>query len=126
MSTPELDRHETYAVPARLRRTAAPTRRPDLLETIEVIDGRLVVVHPGLRLAPAGTADRTRVNLVLDYLKNRQSELVENGLARCGEPLAVREEFVSYLLNYKLDTLQEEIPQGAMCKFLDEWSHRWI
>ena len=40
--------------------------------------------------------------------------------------MVVREEFVSFLLNYKLDTLQAEIPPWATRRFLDEWSHRWI
>jgi len=93
---------------------------------VDTIDGRLVVIHPGLRLAPAEAANRSRFNLVLNYLTVWQQELSKNGLAHGGTPMAVREEFVSFLLNYKLDRRQDEIPQGAMCKFLDEWSHRWI
>ena len=157
MNTLEVDRFRADGVPVRLRRTTAPPRRPvnvsysvtafigdqrqllsrtgfratDHPETVDVIDGRMIVVHPDLRRAPkhgsrADTACRCRFHLVLNYLATWRLELLKNGLAHRAKPLAVREEFVSYLLNYKLDTLQEEIPQGAMRKFLDEWSHRWI
>jgi len=157
VNTLEVDRFRTDDVPVRLRKATAPPRRPvnipysvtafigdqrQLLsmtgfrttehpETVDVIDGRLIVVHQDLRRAHkygsgAEPGDRCRFNRVLNYLATWQLELLKSGLARGGKPMAVREEFVSYLLHYKLDTLQEEIPRGAMHKFLDEWSHRWI
>ena len=157
MNTLEVNRFTTDGVPVRLRKGTASPRKPvripysvtafigdqrqllsrtgfratDHPETVDVIDGRMIVVHPGLRLAPkhssgAEPGHRRRFNLVLNYLATWQLELLRNGLAHGAKPMAVREEFVSYLLGYKLDTLQEEIPQGAMRRFLDEWSHRWI
>ena len=111
-------------------------------ETVELIDGRLVVVHPRLRLGPNLTelresfvckygfldekAYRSRFVLVLRFLAALQPELVKNALAQGHEPIAVREEFLSFLLNYRLRKQQKEIPQGAVRSFLDVWSHRWL
>lgn len=114
----------------------------DSPETVELIDGRLIVVHPRLRLGPKLTelresfvckygfleerAYRSRFVLVLRFLAATQPELVKNALAQGDEPIAVREEFLSFLLNYRLRTQQKEIPQGAVRSFLDLWSHRWL
>ncbi len=126
------------------RRLLSRTRfgTTDFPETVDLVDGRLIVVHAGLRLAPnvpdlrepftreygreVESAYRFRFILVLKFLAAWQPELVKSALAQGHEPMAVREEFVSFLLKYKLRVQQTEIPQGVLRAFLDEWSHRWI
>ena len=126
------------------RRLLSKTRfgTTDFPETVDLIDGRLIIVHPALRLAPnvpdlcepftreygreVESAYRFRFILVLKFLAAWQPELVKSALAQGHEPMAVREEFVSFLLKYELRAQQTEIPQGALRAFLDEWSHRWI
>ena len=126
------------------RRLLSRTRfgTTDFPETVDLVDGRLIVVHAGLRLAPnvpdlrepfvrkygiaRESAYRLRFMLVLKFLATWQSELVKSALVQGHEPMAVREEFAYLLLNFKLRNRQTEIPQGAIRSFLDEWSHRWI
>jgi len=110
--------------------------------TLQLMDGRWLAVHPTLRFkldAPAlresfitkygqrtEPAYRSRFELVLRFLAEWEFELVQNGLAHGLTPMAVREEFVEYLLNYRLSAKQREIPEAALQFFLEDWSHKWL
>lgn len=116
------------------------TDGPKLSATIEMVDGRMHVVRPGLALSTdrdtlrglfaskygsgPEAAYRSRFILVLEFLKTWRSEILEAGLADRARPMAVREEFVDYLLHYRLDAMQSAIPECALRRFLDEWGHR--
>jgi hypothetical protein len=76
--------------------------------------------------AERGTERERRFRLVLDYVDTHRDELMEAGLASEGEPLAVREEFLDYLLRCRVDSTLRTIPSSALTQFLDEWGHRWI
>jgi hypothetical protein len=108
--------------------------------TIQLIDGRMHVVRPDLTLKVSvatqrelfvtkygrgpETAYRSRFLLVLKFIETWQAEIRQSGLADGAGPVAVREEFVDFLLKYQLDALQEAIPRSALRWFLDEWGHR--
>ena len=108
--------------------------------TIQLIDGRMHVVRPDLALKVGmdtqrelfvtkygrgpETAYRSRFLLVLRFIETWQGEIRQSDLADGAEPMAVREEFVDFLLNYQLDAMQEAIPRSALRRFLDEWGHR--
>ena len=114
----------------------------ELSATIQMIDGRMHVVRPGLALKvgmdtqrklfvgkygrEAETAYRFRFRLVLKFLETWRAEILQSGLADGARPMAVREEFVDYLLKYQLDPTQNAIPKSALRRFLDEWGHRRI
>ena len=72
----------------------------------------------------AETAYRERFQLVLKFLETWRTEIVESGLADGTRPMAVREEFVDYLLKYRLDRTQTSLPRSVIRRFLDEWGHR--
>ena len=117
---------------------------PGTVRTVHDLDGRMLVVPlDGLRRAAAseqaasklfaekyGSADGpcwlSRFRLVLRFLDDRRDELTASGLAAECEPPAIREELVVYLLNCEVDESGERIRPGALRRFLDEWSVRWI
>lgn len=74
----------------------------------------------------AGSTCYSRFRLVLDFLDERREEILDAGLADEGEPCAVREEFVRYLLNCDIDEKRKRIPADALYRFLDEWGLRWM
>lgn len=124
------------------RKLLSKTPHPlaDFSATIQLIDGRMHVVRPDLALKvdmdaqrklfeskygrEAETAYRLRFHQVLDFLETWRAEILQSGLADGARPMAVREEFVEYLLKYPLDRTQTGIPKSALRRFLDEWGHR--
>lgn len=121
-----------------LSKTAHPLS--DFSATIQLLDGRMHVVRPNLALKvgkdtqrklferkygrEAETAYRERFQLVLKFLETWREEILQNGLADDARPMAVREEFVDYLLKYRLDPTQTSLPKSAIRRFVDEWGHR--
>ena len=115
---------------------------PQRPRTIGLIDGRMNVVD--LRLARrssqveqrrlfvrkygsrVGSAFYFRFRLVLEFLDAYRCEACESDLATSEPSMAVREEFVDYLLRCPLDAHHKEIPKHALRRFLDEWGHRWM
>jgi len=111
--------------------------------TVHDLDGRMLVVPlDGLRRAAGseqaasklfaekygganGPCWLSRFRLVLHFLDDRRDELTAAGLAAEGDPPAIREELVDYLLNCEVDENGERIRPGALRRFLDEWSLRW-
>jgi hypothetical protein len=89
------------------------------------LDGRYLVFRPAALSRPPGPAG-ARLSLVVHFLADNRAELVDMGLALEREPLVVREEFVAFLLAYRVRTGQRRIPARALRKFLDEWDHRWL
>jgi len=137
--------HIAYSVSAFVddhRKILSKTPHPlaDFSATIQLIDGRMHVVRPDLALKvgmdaqrklfeskygrEAETAYRLRFHQVLDFLETWRTEVLQSGLADGARPMAVREEFVEYLLKYPLDRTQTGIPKSALRRFLDEWGHR--
>jgi len=118
-------------------RAADSVLRPAFLS---VIDGRMVIVrqqasaavshHEGVFAdkygAEAGGLRHTRFRLVLEFLRRWGPEISQAGLALATDPMTVREEFVSYLLEYELSLESLEIPKSAIADFLDEWGLRWM
>ena len=112
--------------------------------TIETLDGRMLVIHLASLLeaararehatrvfvqkyGPAAGASRfSRFCLVLDFLGNSHAEISNSGLAENREPIAIREEFVRYLLDWKVGPKQRRLPKSALSRFLDDWGHRWM
>jgi hypothetical protein len=113
-------------------------------DCIDVPDGRLLPfpAHP-LREAieSEGSASDTfsrkygpelgadhleRFRLVLEFIASHQSEMRAAGVAEVGETLAIREEFLDYLLNCDLHSGASRIPDTVLGRFLDEWGTRWI
>jgi hypothetical protein len=80
-------------------------------------------VHYGAR---SGSEHERRFRQVVEYIDAHRDALTEAGLARDGEPIAVREEFVGWLLSCDLEASRREIPESALTRFLDEWGHRWL
>jgi len=113
-----------------------------LPRTIPVIDGRLHVVPAGVfrevvrerrqavfarKYGPADEAlYRHRFQSILDFLAAQRRELLSVGLAEERNDLAVREEFVEYLLRLDPGDPSGRIPKSAILGFLDEWGHRWM
>jgi len=122
--------------------SATTPRATDVRPTLRLMDGRWIAVHPTIRFkldVPAlreqfsskyghriEPAYRSRFELVLRFLADWEVEVVKSGLAYGRAPMAVREEFVDYLLKYRLSTRQREIPEAALRLFLDDWGHRWF
>ena len=73
-----------------------------------------------------GEEHERRFRAVLDYVESHCGELMEAGLACEGEPIAVREEFLDYLLNCRVEPTPHRIPGSVLGRFLDEWGHRWL
>lgn len=73
-----------------------------------------------------GEEHERRFRAVVDYVETHRGELMEAGLASEGEPIAVREEFVDYLLNRGVEAARQHIPGSALSRFLDEWGTRWL
>jgi hypothetical protein len=111
---------------------------------VEGLEGRLLVVDAG-RLSQAlaqddasasflekygddqNAARRRRCLLVIDFLLRWRDEIVECGLAsQANDPLAVREEFIDFLLNYDVTLESDPLPERALTAFLDQWGHRWL
>jgi hypothetical protein len=67
-----------------------------------------------------------RFRLVLDFIASHQSEMKATGLAASREPLAIREEFLDFLLNVSITKDAARIPDTVLGRFLDEWGTRWI
>lgn len=68
----------------------------------------------------------SRFRLVLEFLRDSHAEIADSGLANPGEPMMIQEEFVRFLLNWKVGPAQRRISKSALRRFLDEWGHRWI
>jgi hypothetical protein len=73
-----------------------------------------------------GEEHAQRFRLVLDYVESHCDELTDAGVACAGEPIAVREEFLDYLLNCRVEPARRSIPANALARFLDEWGLRWM
>ena len=117
-------------------------RAKDLASIREFIDGRWLAVRPTLRfdLDTQGMRDffaskygpdsessfRSRFDLVLRFLADYEVELAKNGLAQGRAPMAVREEFIEYLLQYRLGQKQRQIPEAALRLYLDELERNWV
>ena len=76
--------------------------------------------------ARSASEHERRFRLVVEYIDAHRDELTEAGLASEGEPIAVREEFVDWLLGCDVEDSGRAIPDSALRRFLDEWGHRWI
>ena len=117
-------------------------RAKELASVREFIDGRWLAVRPTLRfdLDAPGTRElfvrkygpdaessfRSRFDLVLKFLADYEIELAKNGLAQGRAPMAVREEFIDYLLQYRLGEKQRQIPEAALRLYLDELERSWV
>ena len=73
--------------------------------------------------ARSGSEHEQRFRLVVEYIDTHRDELRAAGLASAGEPIAVREELVAWLLSCDVE---DSIPESALTRFLDEWGHRWM
>lgn len=102
-------------------------------------DGRLLLVdarrcRSRLGAAPRGFARRygrrlgaariERFALVVDFLEEHRSELVRAGLVAEGDPPAVREEFLQFLLDCRTGPNALRLPPVLIRRFHDEWGHR--
>jgi hypothetical protein len=121
--------------------TALGSDAANLPCTIPCVDGRLILLQAELLSdlpsdtrrvvfarkygAEEGTTHGHLVQAVLDFLAASRAELVNVGLATDRGELAVREEFVEYLLSPEVSSPSGDIPTGAILRFLDEWGHRW-
>ena len=76
--------------------------------------------------AELGEEHAQRFRLVLDYVEAHRDELTDAGVACAGEPITVREEFLDYLLNCRVEPARRVIPANALARFLDEWGLRWM
>ncbi|HXV78064.1 MAG TPA: hypothetical protein VD788_17270 [Candidatus Polarisedimenticolaceae bacterium] len=112
-------------------------------ECIDVLDGRLLPLPTdplrealeckrratdafSSKYGPELGADHLeRFRSVLDFIASHREEMAAAGLAASGETLAIREEFLDYLLNFHAGT-RHGIPKTALGRFLDEWGTRWI
>lgn len=117
-------------------------RARDLASAREFIDGRWLAVRPTLRFdldSPetqeffarkygddSESSFRSRFDLVLRFLADYEVELAKNGLAQGRAPMAVREEFIEYLLRYRLGEKQRQIPEAALRLYLDELESTWV
>jgi len=107
----------------------------------EFIDGRWIAVHPTIRFdlessdsreffvekygLDSESLVRSRFDLVLRFLADYEVELGKHGLAQGRAPMAVREEFIDYLLQYRLSVKQRQIPEAALRLYLDELDRKW-
>ena len=91
--------------------------------TREAAASRCFEVHYG---AWGASEHERRFRQVVEYIDTHRGELAEAGLAREGEAIAVREEFVGWLLSCDVEASRREIPESALRRFLDEWGTRWI
>lgn len=123
------------------RRLLATSELASRLQCVDRPDGRLLPLPTDpLRRAMTCAADASRCfearygarsggeherrfRLVVEYIDGHRDELAEAGLASGGETIAVREEFVGWLLS---SDVESSIPESALTRFLDEWGHRWI
>jgi hypothetical protein len=112
--------------------------------TIEEIEGRLRVVDVKRMTcalaqgcasevfvekygAGGDATHKCRCLQVVGFLGRWHDKIVESGLAASSiDPLAVREEFLNYLLNYDVAPVDAPLPDGALIGFLDQWGHRWM
>jgi len=78
------------------------------------------------KYGPAARSALLRFKLVVDFLNRWQREIARSGFADDGQPMAVREEFLRYLLRYRLQPGNPQIPRSAIIEFLDDWGHRWF
>ena len=108
----------------------------------EFIDGRWLAVRPTLRFdldsqdmreffakkygPDSESSFRSRFDLVLRFLADYEVELAKNGLAQGRSPMAVREEFIDYLLQYRLSDKQRQIPEAALRVYLDDLEYDWV
>ena len=108
----------------------------------EFIDGRWIAVHPTIRFdlesgdsreffvkkygSKMESLFRSRFDLVLRFLADYEIELGKHGLAQGRVPMAVREEFIDYLLQYRLSVKQRQIPEAALRLYLDELDRKWV
>ena len=117
-------------------------RAKDMAAAREFIDGKWLAVRPTLRFdldsrstrdffakkygSDSETSFRTRFDLVLRFLADYEVELAKNGLAQGRVPMAVREEFIDYLLQFRLSPKQRQIPEAALRLYLDELERSWL
>jgi len=116
---------------------------PSQTKVVEHVDGRLCRVYPrrlhdavGERQATRpflekygdeeGASHFVRFSLVVEFLSRFRSELAQSGLAEQEGTMAIREEFVNYLLNLDVAEDTKAIPRDALLQFLDEWGCRWM
>ena len=116
--------HHVSTLPAFRRQFSHEILRPGLALKVGMDTQRKLFV--GKYGREAETAYRFRFRLVLKFLETWRAEILQSGLADGARPMAVREEFVDYLLKYQLDPTQNAIPKSALRRFLDEWGHRRI
>jgi hypothetical protein len=106
----------------------------------EFIDGRWLAVRPTIRFdldsrdcreyfvkkygPDSASSFWSRFDLVLRFLADYEVELAKNGLAQGRAPMAVREEFIDFLLQYRLSEKQRQIPEAALRLYLDELDRR--
>ena len=116
-------------------------RAKDLASIREFIDGRWLAVRPTIRFdlesrdcreffvkkygRDSESSFRSRFDLVLRFLADYEVELAKNGLAQGRVPMAVREEFIDYLLQYRLSEKQRQIPEAALRTYIDERDRKW-
>jgi hypothetical protein len=111
--------------------------------TVDRLEGRMIVLQaphlsadPEARLVArvalekkygrnAGTVLK-RFVLVQDFLIEGCSRLDYAGLGRAAEREEVRAEFLSYLLNFRVNPVRPSLPEDALEQFQDEWGHRWM
>jgi hypothetical protein len=116
---------------------------PSPARTIEDVDARRLFLRlePALRATRGGMRTRgvflekygpglaarrlARFRLVLEYLEGSHSRLCGAGLSNGHDPMAVCEDFVRFLLTWKLGPDEPRIPARVLSRFLDDWGHRW-
>jgi hypothetical protein len=93
---------------------------------IEVLSASIDALRDGGSAAEVTADHLERIRLVIEFLQHHERDLMDAGLASPGDALAVREEFLDYLLNCDVEPDESSIPSSALNRFLDEWGHRWM
>ena len=112
--------------------------------TVDRLEGRMIVLQaPRLSADPearqvakvvlaekygrkAGGAVMKRFELVQDFLIEGGSRVDYAGLGKAAEREEVCTEFLSYLLNFRVNPARTSLPEDALERFQDEWGHRWM
>ena len=67
-----------------------------------------------------------RFELVQDFLIEGCARMDYAGLGRAADREEVCAEFLSYLLNFRVNPAHPSLPEDALERFQDEWGHRWM
>lgn len=67
-----------------------------------------------------------RLAMVQDFLVESYPRVVYAGLGQAAEQGEVCQEFLDYLLNFRVKPADTGLPEDTLDRFLDEWGHRWM